>query len=147
MGNTWVTDMRHFLDDAGTVVALPGRALRLAAFLGSIVAWVTSGRATGNLRTNVMCRRSPGHHRCAGEIVARLEADGAVVWRCPVCRDNGITRGWEGTPWDRRPNIQIQPIASLGDQGNCVGCECIAGRYDVEVKAVSALLRYPFVSI
>ena len=103
MGNTWVTDMRHFLDDAGTVAALPGRALRLAVFLGSIVAWVTSDRAIADARTNVTCRRSPEHRRCPGEIIARLETDGAVVWHCPVCRDNGITRGWEGTPWDRRP--------------------------------------------
>jgi len=104
IGNTWVTDMRHYLDDAGAVADMPGPALNLAAFLGSIAAWVTSGRAAADQRTNVACRRSPGRRRCSGEILASFEADGETIsWHCPVCGDHGVTRGWEGTPWDRRP--------------------------------------------
>ena len=45
VGNTWVTDVRHFLDGVGAVPDdMPGPALNLALFLGAIVAWVTSGR-------------------------------------------------------------------------------------------------------
>jgi len=103
IGNTWVTDMRHCLDDAGAVVDMPGPALSLAAFLGSIAAWVTSGRSSADPCTNVACRRSPGRRRCSGEIRASFEADGETIsWRCPVCGDHGVTRGWEGPPWDRR---------------------------------------------
>ncbi len=105
MGNTWVTDMRHFLDPASRIaedMSRPG--LNLALFLGSIVAWVTSGRTVGDRRTNVACRRNPGRQRCRGVIEAELDPDGdAISWHCPVCRDNGVTRGWKGTPWDRRP--------------------------------------------
>lgn len=102
-GNTWITDMRHFLDPSGSVPDMPGPALSLALFLGSIVAWATSGRATADARTNVSCRRSPGRKRCLGIIEANLTESGrAVSWRCPTCGDNGVTRGWEGTLWDRR---------------------------------------------
>ncbi len=104
IGNTWVTDMRHYLDPSGGVVDMPGPALNLALFLGSIVAWVTSGRSSTGPRTNVACRRSPARRRCHGEIHASFEADGeTIAWHCPVCGDNGVTRGWEGTLWDRRP--------------------------------------------
>ena len=43
MGDTWITDMRHFLDQTGSFPAnMPGPALTLALFLGDIVAWVTT---------------------------------------------------------------------------------------------------------
>jgi hypothetical protein len=105
IGGTWVTDMRHFLDAAVAIPeGIPGPALSLSLFLGAIVAWVTSGRSSTDPRTNVACRRSPRRRRCPGEIVASLEVDGStILWRCPACGDNGVTRGWEGTPWDRRP--------------------------------------------
>lgn len=102
-GDTWITDMRHFLDESGAMPEMPGPALSLALFLGAIVAWVTSGRMAADERTNVPCRRIPGRRRCRGVIEAALAADGeTVLWRCPVCGDNGKTRGWEETPWDRR---------------------------------------------
>jgi hypothetical protein len=104
MGNTWVTDIRHFLDASGAIPEdIPGPARNLGLFLGAIVAWVTSGRSVSDPRTNVSCRRSPRRRRCRGEILATFEADGSTIsWRCPVCGDNGVTRGWERTPWDRR---------------------------------------------
>jgi hypothetical protein len=50
IGNTWVTDMRHYLDEAGPIGDMPGPALSLALFLGAIVAWVTSGRSAVDAR-------------------------------------------------------------------------------------------------
>ncbi len=104
IGGMWVTDMRHCLDASGAIPEdLPGPALNLTLFLGAVVAWVTSGRSADDPLTNVPCRRSPGRRRCPGEILASFEADGStIVWHCPACGDNGVTRGWEGTPWDRR---------------------------------------------
>jgi hypothetical protein len=102
IGNTWVTDMKHYVDPTGAMVDMPGPALNLALFLGSVVAWVTSGRSSADPRTNVACRRSPTRRQCRGEIHASLDADGeTIAWHCPVCGDNGVTRGWEGTLWDR----------------------------------------------
>lgn len=94
--------MRHYLDDDGEVASMPGPALNLALFLGSIVSWTTAFGLGG--RTNVPCRRSPGRRRCLGEIVASFHSDPeGIRWHCPVCGDNGLIHGWEGTPWDRSP--------------------------------------------
>ncbi|MGH7321612.1 MAG: hypothetical protein ACRELA_18595 [Candidatus Rokuibacteriota bacterium] len=102
MANTWVTDMRHYLDGRGAMGKLPGPALSLALFLGSIVAWVTSGRSLDDRRTNVPCCRSPGRRRGLGEILATVDPNPTVMaWRCPLCGDNGVIRGWESTAWDR----------------------------------------------
>lgn len=101
---TWITDVRHFLDEAGEIPDdLPGPAFGVAVFVGSIAAWVTSARKVTDLRTNVACRWSPAKRACMGVVDAGLAGDGeAIVWRCPVCGDGGEVRGWEGTPWDRR---------------------------------------------
>ena len=106
MANTWVTDMRHFLNEFGELPEeMPSPALKLALYQGSIVAWMTgtnclNGRES---RTNVNCRRSPNRRPCPGEIVAAFEATSeAIAWACPLCGDNGRISGWEGTAWDRR---------------------------------------------
>lgn len=102
MGDTWVTDMGHFLEDRRLGQDMPTAALNLALHLGAIVAWMTSREAAGVQRTNVRCRRSPGRRRCASEIEAEFESPGAaILWRCPTCGDNGRIDGWQGTPWDR----------------------------------------------
>jgi hypothetical protein len=101
MRHTWMTDMRHYLDERGDLAPKPGPAMNLALFMGSIVAWATS-HAEPRVRTNVACRRSPGRVRCRGEILAAPgDEPGRIVWECPECGDNGITYGWEGTRWDR----------------------------------------------
>jgi hypothetical protein len=104
MGNTFITDLRHFLDDDGFLPEdIPGPALNLALFLGSIVGWATSHKGGRNELTNVPCRRSPARRRCLGTIRARLDPDGeTIIWQCPICGDNGTIRGWEDTLWDRR---------------------------------------------
>jgi hypothetical protein len=104
MGDTWVTDMRHYLDEDGCLGEMTNQALNLALFFGSIVGWMTSHETDPSLPSNVPCRRSPGHSRCVGEIYASFEVDPrGISWFCPLCLDNGLIHGWEGTLWDRRP--------------------------------------------
>ena len=106
MADTWVTDMRHYLDDNGQIPSLPGPAMNIALFLGSIVEWMTSEPLANVHHTNVRCRRSPGRARCTGGILAGYEEDGRVIrWGCPLCGDNGHIRGWEDTLWDRSSEI------------------------------------------
>ena len=106
MGDTWVTDLRHYLDSEGNLGPLPGPAMNIALFLGAIVEWVTSEPLADPHRTNVRCRRSPGRVRCMGSILAGIEDDGTVLrWGCPLCGDKGTIRGWSGTPWDRSPEL------------------------------------------
>ena len=103
MGDTWVTDMRHFLDDSGSLAEMPNQALNLALYFGSIVAWMTSIEDDALQPTNVTCRRSPKRRRCVAEIYASFGEDpGSISWFCPLCGDNGVIYGWQGTLWDRR---------------------------------------------
>jgi hypothetical protein len=105
MGNSWVVDMRHYLDEetGDLPESLPTPALNLALFFGSIVAWVTDHLPEGDWHTNVSCRRSPGRKRCLGEIFAELDRrSGHIVWHCSVCGDNGLIHGWEDTFWNRQ---------------------------------------------
>ena len=105
---TWVTDLRHYIDEETDdwVEDMPSPALNLALALGSIVAWVTDRPRAGDAHTNVPCWRSPGRKRCRGDIMAERRAGSEIVWECPVCGDNGVIRGWEGTLWDRGSSIR-----------------------------------------
>lgn len=112
MGNTWIVDMRHYLDDEtdDCPESLPGPALNVAIFFGAIVAWVTDHLPGGDPHTNVPCRRSPGRKRCRGDIMAELEVGSShIVWHCFMCGDNGVIHGWEGTLWNRQPGRAQDP--------------------------------------
>lgn len=102
MANTWVVDMRDYLDESGGIVGLPTPARRLADHFGAIVV-AMSDRTTGKVvRTHVKCRRRPGRRPCAGFLEAVIEHELRMIWECPVCGDNGAISGWQGTPWDLR---------------------------------------------
>ncbi len=105
MIGSWITDLRHFLDEEGTTWKLPPPAARLADFFGGIVEAVTSqDNNTSIISTGLRCRRRPGHKKCTGEILAFLDQQNAlnVRWHCSVCGDNGIISGWQDTVWDLR---------------------------------------------
>ncbi len=103
MANTYITDVRHYLDEDGDDLAeMPGPALNLAMFMSSIVAWATNNEPEADSWTNVWCFRRPGRTRCRGEILATCDrGSGEILWHCPWCGVNGVIRGWEGTLWDR----------------------------------------------
>ena len=106
MGDTWITDMQHYLDEQGRMPSMSGPALSIALFLGSIVEWMTSAPLADINRTNVRCRRNPGRARCTGAIHAAYEENGeAIRWACPICGDNGCIRGWQDTLRDRSTEI------------------------------------------
>jgi len=111
---TWITDMRHYLDEEGRLPDLPARVLNRALFQGAIVAWVTTRFAPDIEKTNVPCIRLPGRRRCLGEIEAVLDVEThAIVWHCPFCGDSGAISGWLDTPWDR----SLDPDADDPDNG------------------------------
>jgi hypothetical protein len=97
-----IADMRHFLNEDGSLPDLPEPALKLALHLGAIVGWVSRSPSKDLRSTNVPCRRRPRRRRCPGEIQACLAPDtGTIDWTCPVCFDSGTIAGWEGTLWDK----------------------------------------------
>jgi hypothetical protein len=104
MGNTWITDIRHFLREDGSIPDLPGPAARLAEYIGSIIGEVTSCHPDDcDEVTNIRCRRRPGRKRCTGKIIAYFDEEDSktIRWFCPICNDNGYISGWQGTIWDR----------------------------------------------
>jgi hypothetical protein len=94
-----VVDLRHFLAPSGAIAELPAPARRLAQYFASIVV-----DATSNLDDppSVRCRCRPGRKRCEGLVISLPdpEHDDAITWYCPVCGDNGLISGWQGTLWD-----------------------------------------------
>ena len=104
MGDTWISDIRHFLDADGRIPDdLPGPAFRIANYFGSIVKAVTSREEIQTNNTGIKCRRRPGRKSCPGEVLALIDEKNNLVinWQCPMCNDNGIISGWQGTFWDK----------------------------------------------
>jgi hypothetical protein len=99
MGDTWIVDLRHYLDPSGAFADMPTPARLLAEYFASIVV-----DATTNLddEPSVRCRRRPGRRRCTGIVMSYSGADDMerIHWYCPVCNDNGFIGGWQNTLWD-----------------------------------------------
>ena len=103
MGNTWFTQLRHFLGDSGEFWDIKGPARKFAKFLCSIVKAATSEVLEISFPTGIRCRRRPRHKPCKGEVYAFLDNKKNVIeWYCPVCKDNGYKSDWEHTNWDMR---------------------------------------------
>ena len=77
--NTYVTDLRHYLDDSEDLADMPGPALNLAMVLTSVVAWATDHEPEDVLPTSVWCWRRPGRTRCRGELVADLQPNRLTI--------------------------------------------------------------------
>lgn len=101
MPNSYVIDIRHYLDEKGDLPKMPDPAMRLAVYFGSIVAWVSGYAGPDGELTNVPCHRSRSRPPCYGEVYARLTAGDAIVFRCSACGEEGTISGWRGTRWDR----------------------------------------------
>jgi hypothetical protein len=98
MANTWVVDLRHYLTPAGTLAPeLRGQGRRLAEYWAEIVAQASNFDEPITAR----CRRRAAHRLCSGTLDIDFDEDSSgIIWRCPVCGDNGIIRGWQGSIWD-----------------------------------------------
>lgn len=99
--NSYVIDLRHYLDDKGDLPPLPAPAITIAFFCGAVVAWVSGWPGPDGKLTNVPCRRSRSRPPCWGDVYARLAADDRIEWRCRACGEEGVISGWRGTRWDR----------------------------------------------
>lgn len=103
MGDTWITDLTHCLDENGRIGPQQGPARRLAEYFTSIVAMVSRPELVIPPEFRVRCRRRPGRKPCPGDIEADLDPETEdIVWWCPVCGDKGYIRNWKGTLWDCR---------------------------------------------
>lgn len=101
MPDTWITDIRDFLDAGGRLPENP-RARGIVEHLGAIVSALTSSTEGQPRGAFVRCRRRPGRRPCPGRIDANFETGtGYILWQCPVCGDRGLIEHWQRTPWDQ----------------------------------------------
>jgi hypothetical protein len=103
MANTYVTDLRHYLDDSDDLADMPGPALNLAMVLTSVV------RGRRIMSPRISCPRTCGVGvvRVASVAAAnwpRAFGPGSpeIAWHCPMCGVNGVIRGWEHSLRDLR---------------------------------------------
>jgi hypothetical protein len=102
----YVTDMRHFAGMDELVGPQFAPAKRFAAYLGGVVSAATVHPPGEVIATGLACHRRPGHKPCSGWLlVRRAEAAARIEWACPVCSDEGVISGWEGSPWDLSPAL------------------------------------------
>ena len=102
MGDTWITDLTHFLTTDGAIAPTSGPARRLADFLAKITVDATTlSLGDPSTSTRVKCRRRPARKPCSGEIEAGIDTESeSIIWWCPVCGDNGVISNWKGSIWD-----------------------------------------------
>ena len=101
MADTWIIDLGHYLNSDGSIAPKSGAALCLATHFAEIVQEASADIGGEVHFPKVRCRRRPNRKQCIGEIDSILDPEhGAILWRCPVCGDNGAISGWEGTLWD-----------------------------------------------
>ena len=101
MPDTWVTDLKHFLNANGLIAPTSGSARKLAEHFTAIVVELTAELAEIEGIEQVACRRRPGYQPCKGFIESWIDPEtGEIPWQCPKCGDNGYIRNWEGTMWD-----------------------------------------------
>jgi hypothetical protein len=106
MGDTWITDMTHFLDVLDPDADVPASARRFAEYMGRIVEEATVNPPLILLDTAIRCRRRPGRKPCPGHIRLICNDDvGEILWECTSCDDRGSISGWQGTPWDRSASL------------------------------------------
>ncbi|MEE2003039.1 hypothetical protein QWY20_16390 [Alkalimonas sp. MEB108] len=101
MSDTWIVDLRHYLNEYGAIAISSGPGLRLAEYFTAITQETTGDPYGEQLYPKVPCRRRPNRKPCVGEIASYIDPDDQqIVWICPVCGDNGTISGWQGTLWD-----------------------------------------------
>jgi hypothetical protein len=97
---SYITDLCHFLNDAGEIPpAMPHEARELASFLALVVDAVTAlyPEQQWSIKTGIRCRTSA----CSGEIIGALDStDDPVHWYCLECGADGTISGWRETRWD-----------------------------------------------
>lgn len=101
VGGTYVTDIKHYLDEAGDIAPMPATARKLASFLTLLIEAATGTQSAHYHDSRIRCRTKG----CRGTILTLLPASlDEISWHCPECGHNGVIRNWHTTKWN-----QIEP--------------------------------------
>jgi len=101
MADTWITDLSHFLDEAGDIICEPAPAKALAEFFAAIVLMASFPDPDCPPEYSVKCRRRPNRKPCLENIVGFIDPENEdIMWMCPKCNDRGFISNWQDTMWD-----------------------------------------------
>lgn len=109
------TDLRHFLDEEGKLLALTEQAKAVFKFLSKIVSSV-SERIVSSVSThteqpivnsdlvavNLKCNTRAEQLNCEGDIKARCINISLIEWHCDSCEAAGTISHWQGSEWDKQ---------------------------------------------
>ena len=113
MGDMWVTDLTHFLDDNGKLLNRRGNE-KIVNHFASIVSDLTANPSAEPRELSVSCRRRPKRKACSGKIHAAFDAGTSnILWFCPICEDRGIIRNWQNTMWDNGGRVGMPHIIKV----------------------------------
>ena len=101
MGDTWITDLTHFLDEEGRIGPTDGPARKLAEHFTAIVEMASRPELIVPPEHLVRCRRRPGRKPCIGHIEIDLDFENEdIIWWCTACDDHGFISNWKGSKRD-----------------------------------------------
>lgn len=95
---TYVTDIRHYLDESGEIARMPGPARKLASFLALLIEAATGTASEHYHDSGIRCRT----RACRGTILTRVPPNQSeITWHCPACGHHGVIRNWQATKWNQ----------------------------------------------
>ncbi len=101
-----VSDVYHFLDEFGEVVALPPAVRKIATFLTQLIDEATKAFPSECHKTSVGCRTKG----CDGRICTHLTSQfDEILWHCPQCETSGVLSNWQGTRWNQLTQDKLLP--------------------------------------
>lgn len=94
----YITNLLHVIDNQEN---FPKKYLReakkLAVFLPEVVDYTTRTKPLTLTQTKIHCFKEG----CHGMVDTALRPKTTEIhWFCPVCENEGLINGWEGTEWD-----------------------------------------------
>ena len=103
IGKKYVTDITHYLDEAGELAQIPRPARRLASFLTLLIEAATGAPSAGEHDSGIRCMAKD----CRGTIrTSVLPGQDEILWHCHACGHNGVIKSWNNTKWNQLKRIE-----------------------------------------
>ncbi len=105
------TDLRHFLDEEGKLLALTEQAKAVFKFLSKIVSSVSERVSVRTeqpivdsdlVAVNLKCNTRAEQINCQGDIEARCININLIEWHCDSCEVAGTISNWQRSLWDKQ---------------------------------------------